>query len=55
VYDITGKKVITLANGNYAEGSHSLTFQASELNPGMYIYTMTTNGFTNSKKFNVVK
>ena len=57
VYDVMGREVATLANGRtFTGGSHSLTFNASSLSSGMYIYRLTIdNGMTLSRKMMIVK
>lgn len=55
VYDLTGKKIQTLTNAQYTQGDHKITFDASNLQAGMYIYTMTAGDFSATKKFNIVK
>ncbi|MCD4727035.1 MAG: T9SS type A sorting domain-containing protein, partial [Pirellulales bacterium] len=44
VYNILGQQVAMLADGNYAAGLHRLTFDASNLTSGVYIYRMETTG-----------
>jgi len=56
VYDITGRKVATLVNGRQAAGAQQVTFDASSLASGVYIYRlMTTNGVSLTKKMILVK
>ena len=43
VYDITGKEVITLAEGYRSQGSYSVSFNGSGLSSGVYIYKLTVN------------
>ena len=57
VYDITGREVAAIANNrSFSGGSHTLSFDASSLSSGMYIYRLTTdNGMTLSRKMVIVK
>lgn len=55
VFDMTGKEVKSLINENVAAGSFEVTFNASELNSGVYFYTLKTNEFTETKKMMLVK
>ncbi|MGB0429382.1 MAG: T9SS type A sorting domain-containing protein [Bacteroidia bacterium] len=55
VYDLTGKEIETIANNEFTEGEHTINFDAQNLKPGMYIYTMTAGDYISSKKFNVTK
>lgn len=55
VYDISGKLVKELVNSEMSTGSYSYSLNASELNSGVYFYRLETNGFTDAKKFMLVK
>lgn len=55
VYDILGKEVATLVNGNLNAGSYSAEFNASNLTSGVYFYKLETEGFTSVKKMSLVK
>jgi len=57
VYDVMGRQVATLANNrSFTGGSHTLSFDASTLASGMYIYRLTMdNGMTLSRKMMIVK
>jgi hypothetical protein len=56
VYDVLGKEVATLANGEFATGSYNVDFNASNLSAGIYFYTLTTsNGFSQTKKMLLIK
>lgn len=55
IYDLTGKKVMDVANGAFAAGDHTVSFDVSAMDAGMYIYTMTAGEQTTSAKFNVAK
>lgn len=55
VYDLLGKEVATIVNEELANGSYNVTFDASKLASGTYIYNLTTNGVSLSKKMMVLK
>ena len=55
VYDMLGKEVATLVNEVKQAGYYSATFDASKLASGIYISTIKTNKFTQSKKMMLVK
>lgn len=57
VYDVMGREVATLANSrSFIGGSHTLTFDASSLASGMYIYRLSVdNGMALSRKMMIVK
>ncbi len=60
VFDILGQEVVTLLNENIAAGAHNVTFDASKLNSGVYLYKIEANGvdgssFTSVKKMILTK
>jgi photosystem II stability/assembly factor-like uncharacterized protein len=55
VFDMTGREVKTLVNENVSAGNYEINFNASELNSGVYFYTLKTNEFTETKKMMLVK
>jgi hypothetical protein len=42
VYDLTGRRVATLANGYFRSGVHQVQMDASRLSSGVYIYRLQT-------------
>ena len=55
VYDMLGREVATLLNGVQTAGDHQVTFNASKLASGMYVYTIKAGNFTASKKMLLMK
>ncbi|MEQ9263846.1 MAG: T9SS type A sorting domain-containing protein [Balneolaceae bacterium] len=55
VYDLMGRKVSTLVNGRQAAGAQQVTFDASQLSSGVYIYRLNAAGKQLSKKMVLVK
>jgi hypothetical protein len=55
VYDILGREVATLVNEMKMQGIYKVTFDASKLASGMYIYRLQTNDFVSSRKMMLVK
>ncbi len=55
VFNITGQKVATLANQMMVRGTHEVTFDASALSSGVYLYTLEAGNFTATKKMVLVK
>jgi hypothetical protein len=55
VYDLLGKEVATLVNEQMPSGSYVADFDASNLASGTYIYTLTINGVSLSKKMMLLK
>jgi len=50
VYDLLGQKHATLIDEPRTAGQHTITFDASGLASGLYIYNMRTENFNRSKK-----
>jgi len=55
VFDVLGRKVATLVNGNQIAGSYKVNFDASKLSSGVYIYTLTSQDQSLSKKMMLIK
>ncbi len=55
VYDLLGREVAVLVNGVMSAGTHSVSFDASNLTSGMYIYQLTSGGSRLTGKMSLVK
>ena len=55
VYDITGRVVADLVNEEKPAGQYNVEFKGNNLASGTYIYTISTNNFTQSKKMLLLK
>ncbi len=55
VFDIQGKHVVTLVEGEQEVGIHSVNFDASNLSSGIYFYQMQTVGFSQVMRFVIVR
>ena len=55
VYNLLGRKVMELVNGQQSAGYHTATFDASGLSSGVYLYKLTTPSFTETKKMLLIK
>jgi len=55
VYDVMGKEVTTLVNTNQIAGKYEVKFDATNLAPGMYVFQLTTNNFSQSKRMMIQK
>lgn len=50
IFDLLGSEVKTLVNEFKAKGRYSITFDASSLTSGLYIYQLKSNNFNSVKK-----
>ena len=55
VYSVDGRRVETLVNEHQQSGLHSVTFDASNLASGTYIYRIQTDNFSDSGKMMFIK
>ncbi len=55
VFNMLGQKVATLINGYKSAGSHSITFNASNLSSGIYMYRLHSANATQTRKMLLVK
>ncbi len=55
IYDILGKEVATLVNGEKLAGSYIVDFNASSYASGVYFYRLDVNGFSEVKRMMLVK
>ncbi|MBZ0199745.1 MAG: T9SS type A sorting domain-containing protein [Ignavibacteriaceae bacterium] len=55
VYDVLGKEVKTLVYGFKEKGRYEVTFDASKLASGLYIYEIKSGSFKPSKKMTFIK
>lgn len=55
VYDLLGKEVASLVDGELNQGEHSVNFNAAGLSSGVYFYKLSTSSFTETKKMQLTK
>jgi hypothetical protein len=55
VYDLLGRQVATLVDDTRGPGVYSVSFDASALSSGMYIYRLTAGGYTATRRMMLVK
>jgi len=55
IYNMLGEQVATIAEGMYESGYHKVTFNASNLPSGTYIYRLESSNFVQVKKMILLK
>ncbi len=55
VYNLLGQQVRSLVNGVMEAGTHTINFNASGLNSGLYFYKLETGEFSQVKKMTLLK
>jgi hypothetical protein len=55
VYNMVGREVTGLVNKRQQSGQHRVTFDASHLSSGVYVYRLETKNFVQSRKMLLIK
>ncbi len=55
IFNTLGQEVSTLINQNMESGVHTINFDASQLNSGIYFYRLETGQFSEVKKMTLIK
>ncbi len=55
VFDVNGRQVATLVNGNLAANSYTVSFDAANLSTGTYFYRLEAGSFTSMRKMLLLK
>jgi len=55
VFDILGRRVAELVNSHLAAGSYSVTWNASNMPAGVYLYQLRTSSYSSARKMTLVK
>jgi hypothetical protein len=55
VYNLLGQEVQILVNGFKSEGTHTVNFEAKNLNSGIYLYKLEANGISSVRKMTLIK
>ena len=55
VFDLTGRSVAILVDGNQAAGRYTASFDAADLPSGLYLYRLEAGSFVSTRKMTLVK
>lgn len=55
IYDVSGREVLTLAEGKFSAGEHEVSFNTGRLASGLYFYRLSAEGFSQTRKLTVMK
>jgi hypothetical protein len=55
VFDVNGREVATLVDGELRSGKHVVIFDAGNLPSGVYIYRVQAGNFVEQKKMEMIK
>jgi hypothetical protein len=55
VYDISGRKVLTVAEGPFPAGEHSITADLASVPPGVYVYRLSAGTETAARKLVITR
>ena len=55
VYDLLGRRVAVLVEGEMAAGRHAVRFEASQLSSGVYLVRMQASSFSQVRRMTLIK
>ncbi|MDZ7797036.1 MAG: T9SS type A sorting domain-containing protein [Candidatus Marinimicrobia bacterium] len=55
IFDLTGRKIETIVDDYQQAGTYLMQWDASEYSSGIYLYRLSTNDFTTTKKMLFMK
>jgi len=55
IYDVLGNEITTLVNEEQSTGNYEIQFNGSNISSGVYFYRMQIEGFTDTKKFILIR
>ena len=55
VYDLLGRRVAVLVDGEVAAGHHGVRFEAGHLASGVYVYRMVAGAYVETRRLTLVR
>ena len=55
VYDLMGRRVAHLVDGDFAPGTHNVELAGRSLASGVYVYRITADGFSQARTFTIAR
>jgi photosystem II stability/assembly factor-like uncharacterized protein len=55
IFDLLGREITTLVNESLQPGTYEVRFDAKELSSGIYLYTLRTDNFSETKKMVLIR
>ena len=55
IYDLLGREVMRLIDGELSAGNHTVSWNASHMSSGVYLYKLTSGSFTKTNKMLLLK
>jgi len=55
IFDLLGNHIATLADGYLSSGKYQVPFMADHLSSGVYFYTLSSDGYIQTKSMLLVK
>ena len=54
VFDVLGREVTTLVNGEQESGTHIVQWDAKDMASGVYLYTLRSGSYTQTRKMMLI-
>jgi len=55
VYNLLGKEIATLVNGDFSAGRHDVQWNASDVASGVYMYRIQAGNFVETRRLTLIK
>lgn len=55
IYDISGREILTLIDGEVPAGFNRITYNAYNISSGIYFYSLKSDKYTETRKMILIK